>query len=199
MTEKLIEIPARLGKAMRIAKGTAVKVINTHGTQVVDSWAFNHEKPWEFMSMEHTRVALGSIFPKVGDALVTNHRRPILTLLEDTSPGIHDTLMAACDNYRYQLLGCGDDHDNCTDNLHVALAEIAFTSRETPSPLNLWMNIPVYEGGRLDFLPPVSKPGDYVIFHAEMDAVLAFSACPQDQLPVNGAECTPVEAHFEIL
>ena len=42
----------------------------------------------------------------VGDVFVTNQRRPILTLLEDTSPGVHDTLMSACDRYRYDLLGC---------------------------------------------------------------------------------------------
>jgi uncharacterized protein YcgI (DUF1989 family) len=196
---ELTTIPARRGKATRVPKGKTVKVINTHGSQVVDTWAFNQDAPGEFMSMEHLRVGMGSIFPKVGDALITNHRRPILTLLEDTSPGIHDTLMAACDKYRYQLLGCGDDHDNCTDNLHAALAEIAFAAQETPSPLNLWMNIPVYVGGGLDYLPPVSKPGDYVVFRAEMDAVVAFSACPQDQVPVNGVDCKPVEAHFEVL
>jgi uncharacterized protein YcgI (DUF1989 family) len=196
---ELTTIPARRGKATRVPKGKTVKVINTHGSQVVDTWAFNQDAPGEFMSMEHLRVGMGSIFPKVGDALITNYRRPILTLLEDTSPGIHDTLMAACDKYRYQLLGCGDDHDNCTDNLHAALAEIAFAAQETPSPLNLWMNIPVYVGGGLDYLPPVSKPGDYVVFRAEMDAVVAFSACPQDQVPVNGVDCKPVEAHFEVL
>jgi uncharacterized protein YcgI (DUF1989 family) len=195
----LTTIPARRGKAVRVRRGGTVKVINTHGTQVVDTWAFSHDAPWEFMSMEHTRVSAASIFPRVGDVLVSNHRRPILTLLEDSSPGIHDTLMAACDKYRYQLLGCGDDHDNCTDNLHMALAEIAFTAQETPAPLNLWMNIPVGADGRLDYLPPVSKPGDFVLFRAEMDIVVAFSACPQDQVPVNGADCTPVEAHFEIL
>ncbi len=196
---ELVTIPARRGKAARIAKGKTVKVINTHGAQVVDTWAFSHDEPWEFMSMEHMRVAMRGIFPKVGDALVTNRRRPILPLLEDTSPGIHYRQIAASDKNRYQLLGCGDDHENCTDNLHMALAEIAFTAQETPSPLNLWMNIPVYDGGGLDYLPPVSKPGDYVVFRAEMDAVIAFSACPQDQVPVNGADCTPVEAHFEIL
>lgn len=195
----LVTIPARRGKAARVSKGGLVKVINTHGSQVVDMWAFNHNEPWEFMSMEHMRVGMGSIFPRVGDALLTNRRRPILTLIEDTSPGIHDTLLAACDKYRYQLLGCGDDHDNCTDNLHMALAEIAFTVQETPSPLNLWMNIPVAADGGLDFQPPVSMPGDYVAFRAEMDAVVAFSACPQDQVPINGAACVPVEAHFQIL
>jgi len=135
----------------------------------------------------------------VGDALVTNRRRPILTLVEDTSPGIHDTLLAACDAYRYRLLGCGEGHANCTDNLHRALDEIGFAAPETPSPLNLWMNIPVRDDGAVDYLPPVSKPGDHVVLRAEMDAVVAFSACPQDKVPVNGAGCIPVEAHFTII
>lgn len=194
-----IEIPARGGKAVRLKRGRSVKVINTHGTQVVDTWAFNEQDPGEFMSMEHLRVAIGGIFPKPGDALVTNRRRPILTLVKDTSPGIHDTLLAACDRDRYRLLGCDEGHANCTDNLHRALGEIGFAAPETPSPLNLWMNIPVLEGGAVDYLPPVSKPGDYVVLRAEMDAVIAFSACPQDKVPVNGKACIPVEAQFTII
>lgn len=194
-----IEIPARGGKAVRLERGRSVKVINTHGTQVVDTWAFNEQDPGEFMSMEHLRVAIGGIFPKPGDALVTNRRRPILTLVKDTSPGIHDTLLAACDRDRYRQLGCDEGHANCTDNLHRALGEIGFAAPETPSPLNLWMNIPVLEGGAVDYLPPVSKPGDYVVLRAEMDAVIAFSACPQDKVPVNGKACIPVEAQFTII
>ncbi|MDH5513239.1 MAG: aminomethyltransferase, partial [Gammaproteobacteria bacterium] len=54
-------------------------------------------------------------------------------------------------------------------------------------------------GGAIDYMPPVSKPGDYVVFRAEMDAVIAFSACPQDMVPVNGAACVPVEAHFSVI
>ena len=68
-----------------------------------------------------------------------------------------------------------------------------------PSPLNLFMNIPVLEGRRLDFLPPENKPGDYVMLRAEMDCIVAFSACPQDMLPINGVDATPTDAHFEIV
>lgn len=196
---ELIEIPARGGKAVRLDRGRSVKVINTHGTQVVDTWAFNAQDATEFMSMEHMRVAIGGIFPRAGDALVTNRRRPILTLVEDTSPGIHDTLLAACDTHRYRLLGCEEGHANCTDNLHAALDEIGFAAPETPAPLNLWMNIPVGGTGAIDYLPPVSKPGDHVLLRAEMDTVVAFSACPQDKVPINGKACIPVDAHFTII
>ena len=33
-------IPARRGKAALVKQGQHVKVINTHGQQVVDTWAF---------------------------------------------------------------------------------------------------------------------------------------------------------------
>ena len=87
----MIEIPARRGKAIRVRKGQRIKVINSKGQQVVDTWAFNADNLHELMSMEHSRVAIGHIIPAIGDALVTNRRRPILTLVEDTSGGIHDT------------------------------------------------------------------------------------------------------------
>ena len=198
MAEPTIQVPARRGKAARVARGQIVKVINTHGQQVVDTWAFNAQDLTEFMSMEHTRVAIGRIIPQIGDALVTNRRRPILTLVEDSSPGIHDTLIAACDRYRYELLGCAGYHDNCTDNLAAGLKALDLTPPETPSPLNLFMNIPVLDGNHLSFDPPVSRPGDHVALRAEMDCIVAFSACPQDIIPINGAACKPTEAHFVI-
>ncbi|HTZ35714.1 MAG TPA: urea carboxylase-associated family protein [Stellaceae bacterium] len=195
----MIEIPARRGKATRLLRGQSVKIVNTHGQQVVDTWAFNLADIGEFMSMEHTRIAIGRIIPRVGDALVTNRRRPILRLVEDTSGGIHDTLVAACDRWRYELLGATGYHDNCTDNLAEGLRELGLAPPETPSPLNLFMNIPVIDGNRIDVLPPVSTPGSYVTLRAEMDCVVAFSACPQDVVPVNGAALKTTEAHYKIL
>jgi hypothetical protein len=149
--------------------------------------------------MEHTRATLVKIMPATGDHLHTNRRRPILTIKEDTTPGIHDTLMAACDDYRYGLLGCTDYHDNCTDNLAGAMYALGLTAPETPSPFNIFMNIPWTEDGELSFDPPESKPGDYMLLEAQMDLVIVFSACPQDILPINGRQRTPVEAHFQIL
>jgi uncharacterized protein len=76
----MIEIPARRGKATRLAAGQSVRIVNTYGQQVVDTWAFNAADMKEFMSMEHARIFINRIIPKPGDPLVTNHRRPVLTL-----------------------------------------------------------------------------------------------------------------------
>jgi len=194
----LVTIPARRGKAAYVKQGQIIKVINTHGDQVVDTWAFNAGDLKEFMTMEHTRPHILKIIPVVGDAMLTNKRRPILTFLEDTSGGIHDTIISACDRYRYTFLGVEGYHDNCTDNLHAAMHEIGLEAPETPSPLNLFMNIPVRPDHTLSFEPPVSTPGSYVALRAEMDLVIAFSACPQDVLPINGVGHMPTEAHFTV-
>ena len=195
----LATIPARGGRAAALRSGDHIRVINTHGQQVVDTWAFNQADMDEFMSMEHSRTSLGRIMAEVGDSMVTNHRRRILTVVEDTSGGIHDTLLAACDRYRYELLGCEEYHDNCADNLAAALAELGLESPETPSPWNLFMNIPVKPDGSLTFEPPVCKAGDYILLRAEMDCIIAFSACPQDIVPINGVDCAPTEAHFQVI
>lgn len=189
-------IPARHGVAVRMNAGQTVTVLNTYGTQVIDTWAFNATDMEEFMSMEHSRAAMLRLNPRVGDSLVTNRRRPILTLTTDTTPGIHDTLIAACDAYRYRDLGAAGDHANCTNNLHAALAAIGRGANGVPSPLNLFMNVSIAPDGEIAFEPPTSKAGQYVTLRAEMNLVIVLSACPQDITPVNGM--TPTDAHFLI-
>ena len=193
----LYQVPARHGRAVRVAKGQTIEVINTHGTQVCDFWAFSSANHAEFMSWEHGRGYLNRLIPKVGDALATNRRRAILTLTEDTSPGIHDTLMAACDLFRYINFGVEQYHDNCADNLRMAMMAIGVPVPEVPQPLNLWMNIPVNKDWSVDWLPPVSKPGDKVRMRAEMDCICAMSACPQDMIPINNMK--PVDVHFRVV
>ncbi len=192
-------IPARRGKAARLNTGQRLRIINTHGEQVVDFWAFRDDDITEYMAMDATRAFNLRMRPEVGDQLMTNRRRPILVLEEDTSSGVHDTLMAACDRWRYGLLGHEGYHDNCADNLTAALSELGLQETHTPPPLNLFMNIPWDLQGGLSFDPPDNKPGDYVVLRAVMDCVVAMSACPQDILPINGVANQPTEAHFEVI
>lgn len=201
MTQTLtqsIVLPARQGIAIRLKQGQSIQVVNTYGQQVVDTWAFNAEDMSEFMSMEHTRARLYKLSPQVGDALYTTKRRAILTLEADSSPGVHDTLIAACDRYRYELLGARN-HANCTDNLRTSLAKLHLTAPEVPCPLNLFMNIPIGQAGELAFLPALSQPGDAVTLRAEMDCIVVFSACPQDLVPINGVNCTPRDVELRVL
>lgn len=182
------EVPARQGRAFRVPAGATFRVTNTHGTQVGDLWAFVDGDPHEFMSMEHLRAGVKRVTPQPGDPLLTNRRRALLTFLEDSSPGIHDTMIAACDVYRYAQFGHEGYHDNCTDNLRMALAAIGIQAPHIPCPFNLWMNTPCHADRPIEWLETVSKPGDHVTFRAERDAVIVLSCCPMDLLPINGKD-----------
>jgi uncharacterized protein YcgI (DUF1989 family) len=196
---KRYTVMARCGKAVRIKKGQIIRIINTHGTQVCDTWAFSENNIHEYMSWEHGRAWIDRLIPKVGDPLMSNRRRPIMTLVADScEQGIHDTLIAACDLYRYMTLGVEGYHDNCSDNMRLAMQAIQIAPPEVPQPLNLWMNIPVDAQMQISWEPPVSKAGDYVDLRAEMDCIVVMSACPQDIIPINGRDCCPVEIHFEV-
>src|SRR5262245_67783 len=54
-------IPAREGRAVRLSQGHSISVINAHGTQVCDLWAFNTANLSEFLSWEHARGGLSRI------------------------------------------------------------------------------------------------------------------------------------------
>ncbi len=152
--------------------------------------------------MEATRVWNQRLNPVVGDSLVTNLRNPILTVVEDTSPGVHDSFMAACSRERYERLGVSGYHRNCFDNMIEAVAALGLT---IPNPslasLNIFMNIAVKEDGRsLDTRPTVTRAGDHITFRADMDCIVAFSACPQDIVGIQAdGDNTPRDVQFAIL
>jgi uncharacterized protein YcgI (DUF1989 family) len=162
--------------------------------------------------MPHTRASTQHLCPRVGDVLTSNLRAPLLTLVEDTSPGAHDTLVAACDPQVYKELGVEkwEEHGSCAENLVLALQELNkrtglkgrnaiggdVTVNQVPAPLNLFMSVPWTENGVLSVEPPKGKRGDHVKFRAERDVVIVMSACPQDILEINGKK--PMVAHFVV-
>lgn len=192
-------LQARTGHAVPIPVGSVIEIINIEGSQVVDTWALCRPDAGEYLSVEHTRMLLGRLVPRVGDHLYSNRREPVLTLAEDTSPGVHDLLIPACDAARYRQLGFEGYHTNCHDNFNAAVREAGFEPPLVPNPLNLFMNVPWTDAGELSFEAPRSAPGDLVRLRAEKDLVLVMSACPQDMVPVNGRQQQPTDVHYRVL
>jgi uncharacterized protein YcgI (DUF1989 family) len=186
-------IPAGRGRAFRLDTGQQLRVATTEGGQVVDTWALALPDLDEWMSMEHTRGRLLAVSPRAGDDLFSNRRRPILRFVQDTSPGVHDTLIAACDQERYSQLGHEGPHRNCADNFRAALAELGYAAPPVPAPLNVFMSIPVAADGALSFEPSPAGPGDAVTIEAVRNVVVVLSACPQDLVPINGAAMRPTD------
>lgn len=198
MTQRLT-VPAGRGLAVAMAKGARLRVVNTPGTQVVDTWAFSMGDPYEYLSMEHCREVLQRIVFEPGDVLLSNRYRPMLEILADSSPGGHDTLIAACSREMYARAGCGQEHANCADNLAHAMESHGHLIPFTPAPWNLFMLAPVRDGRTIDYVPPTSRPGDAVELKVLADCLMAFSACPDDLYPTNGGDGKPRDAHVELL
>jgi hypothetical protein len=194
----LIELPARSGTRVPLKQGQALRVVNTHGGQVVDLWAYLADGT-EHMSMQHSVVTLGRIKPRVGDILYTQLRQPILQLEDDNSPGTHCMLFAACDRARYTLLGAKGYHHNCADNMREALKPTGIDVGYVPTPLNLFMNTRFHEHRDMEVAEPQAKAGDHVTFRALRDCIAVMSACPQDMVPVNAHGCTPQPVGYRVL
>ncbi|GLX07318.1 urea carboxylase-associated family protein [Microbispora sp. NBRC 16548] len=190
-------VPAREARAVRVPQGRRVSVVDLEGGQVGDVFAFAADDVTEHLSASHTRSSTNRLFPAVGERFWTDRRRPILTLVSDTSPGLHDMLIAACDPERYAALGAQPSHASCAGNLRRALASMGLAVPFTPQPVNVFMRIPVDEEGRLDWLPAVSRPGDAITFQAVMDCVFVVSACPQDLVDINGG--VPTSLAIDVL
>jgi len=184
--DQRIVVPAREGRAVRMPAGGRFRVVDLEGQQVGDLFAFSADDITEYASAEHTRVGLARLFPSLGEAFLTNRRRPILTLIADDSPGVHDMLCAACDPARYRLLGVEGWHASCQENLQRVTGELGVKRIEIPQPINLFMDIPVGPDGALGFAPARTRSGDSVTLQAEMYTIVVLSACPQDLNPING-------------
>lgn len=172
-------IPARTGWSGRLKAGQSFKVIDVDGGQCADLWVFNADDPSEYLSAQHSRVHMASIYPAVGWTFVTNSRRPILRFVEDTSPGVHDCLVAACDSARYELLGA-PEHASCEENLRTQQRAQQLPVTYAPQPINVFANFRVHDGGRLELEEILSGPGDAATFELLMDGIVVLSACPQD-------------------
>ena len=63
---------------------------------------------------------------------------------------------------------------------------------DIPFSFNVFMQWPVQPDGTVRPMAAPSGPGDYVDLQAEMDLVVANSACPSDITPTNAHRPTPM-------
>ena len=173
---------------MDVPAGRRFRIINTEGGQVVDTWAFQSRDYTEHLSMAHSRSAIYRAAFHPGDILVSDRFRPMLEFIEDTSPGHHDTLHAACSAGSIAYFGASGDGKNCQANLYSELARRGYAPTYTPCPWNLFEHTRVAADLSLSDAPAPARAGDYVELHALMDLVVVCSACPSRVGNISGGE-----------
>lgn len=109
----------------------------------------------------------------------------MLTLISDTSPGVHDMLIAACDPERYQQLGAAPGHRSCANNLREVAHQHGFEIPVVPQPVNVFMSSPPLPDGTIEWRASPSGPGDAITLRAEMDLIVIVSSCPMDLIEIS--------------
>ena len=183
------------GAAVSADAGQRIRITDVEGMQIGDMFAIARDDHHEFLCPSKTRAVTWKLFPELGEAFYSTRRRPILTYLEDRSPGAHDMFFSPCDIGVFERLGVEGYHPNCRDNYLKAAAEIGISHDLVPDPVNLFQNTPASGEGLILPRPVPTKAGDSVTFRAELDIFIVLAACSVDQgfEGITGAASTPLK------
>lgn len=173
------------GVGFEVSAGQFIQIITLQGKQVADFVAWNLADHGEHLSTAHTRSINNGLMLSKDQQLFSNRRNAMLTLVEDTV-GRHDILFAACDPERYRNDFGIEDHANCRDAIVGAVGGKGIGTDDVHPPVNFFMNIGLVEKGMFEARESLAEKNDFVLLRAEIDLLVAVTACPQDQTPING-------------
>lgn len=190
-------VPNNSGRAYQVRKGQVVRIA---GRSIVDFVAFNLHDLRERFDQARTKTNQVKIFISRGDRLISKLNNPMLTIVDDTfKEGRHDLQKGMCSRKRFEMVAQGTsgrvfaegvdinpkepgnlpDH-GCWENLTDALKPWNVAPEDIPSPFNIFqtMRIDPDTGAMLDtMIRP--KAEAHVDLKAEMDCLVAVSACPE--------------------
>jgi uncharacterized protein YcgI (DUF1989 family) len=129
-----------------------------------------------------------------GHKLISNINNAMMTVIADTQvpSGVHDMRTGRCSRWTYEERGLRP-RKGCLELFVDALSEWGFTKPEDiPENMCLFMNVPIDPATGLYYIEePVTKPGDYIEFRAEMDCICALTACPDNDT----SKCNGIPPH----
>ncbi len=185
------------GWAAKVKKGLRIRVA---GRTVVDFVAFNLNDLTERFDQARTKTNQAKLFISTSDQLISKINNPMLTIVEDTfQEGRHDLQKGMCSRKRFELVAKGlvkrvfaegidpnpktpeeiPDH-GCFENLTEALKPWNIAPEDIPSPFNIFQTMRIDpESGRMFDTLIRPKNEAHLDFRAEMDCLVALSACPE--------------------
>ena len=167
-----------------VEAGDFIQVIDLYGRQCSDFQVFDAAKlqkgielsidPIVTRSIIGLNYAMPGLFAKYFD----RDQDALVEVIQDTC-GRHDTFGNACSAKYYEDVGYFG-HANCSDNFNAALKPFGVNERRGWQAINLFFNTGLDAANVLFFDMPWSTPGNYVLFQAQKNLVVASSACPCD-------------------
>ncbi|PSN40172.1 hypothetical protein C0J52_16351 [Blattella germanica] len=187
-----LTVPKKSGKAWEMKKGDLCRISVIEGSQVGDVNFWNlHNKEERFYS--------------VYDRLWSNlpYLRPMATIVADSLKGygfdedgasVHDVIGTRCDDYTYKLITGKDRVGSCHAYLTQAVKPLGLTEMDVHDVFNIFMCTGFTKDTHKYFAKASpARKGDYIEFIAEMDLLVALSACPQGDVSVTVGKEVPDE------
>jgi uncharacterized protein YcgI (DUF1989 family) len=185
------------GAAFEVKRGQRLRVA---GKSIVDFVAFNLHELTERFDQARTKTNQVKIFISTGDILYSKRNNPMLIIVADTfTEGRHDLQKGMCSRKRFEMVAEGKskrvfaegvninpkkaeeipDH-GCWENLSNAVKAWNIAPDDVPSPFNIFQCIRI-DPNTGTMYDTMIRPKDeaHVVFRAEMDCLVAVSACPE--------------------
>ena len=181
-------IPPCSGQGFSVDEGQVFRIVQVEGPQIGDVWLFNRDDPSEHF-MGHTTFLHEGAYPKQFSQFWScmPHVRPMATMLLEHSgdPQLpedfhnHVVLGGHCTANQWEMLSGIKSHNSCHANGIDAVRPFGLGEPEI-----LHDNFMVFQpsfirpDGSGDSVTTQSEPGDFAEFYADMDLIVAVSACP---------------------
>lgn len=194
-----IIIPAGFARAFHVNKGEILRIGQVEGGQVGDVIIFNAHDFRERFNVSESVVL--NAFEGTGNLkyITKFYSQPsrenlMFTVVEDTTKVHFVWNGARCSPKIYSIRDkvSVPPHRSCQTNLAEAIAPYGLSADDVPDVFNVFMNVDV-EGDRFVIKPPVVGKDDYIDMRAEMDCLVAVSACPSDRATTNAGRIKPLK------
>ncbi|XP_037025549.1 uncharacterized protein C11D3.03c [Bradysia coprophila] len=190
-------VPKKSARTWTLQKGDLCKITLIEGSQVGDLNFWNMENTREHFYSGKTRQ-LHSSHLKVYDKLWSclPYLRPMATFVFDSlsdygidkdGGALHDVIGTRCDDYTYKLITGNERFGSCHSYLTEAIKEHNLKESDVHDVWNIFMCTGLTRDTNQYFCKPSpAEKGDSIEFIAEMNLLVALSACPQGDvsLPV---------------
>lgn len=209
LVQQLI-VPRKSGKAWKLRAGDLCRITLNEGPQVGDMNFWNLDNPRERFYSGKTRQLHASHL-RVHDRLWScfPYLRPMATFVGDSladygidkdGGALHDVIGTRCDDYTYKLITGKDRFGSCHSYLVEAVKEFGLEESDVHDVWNIFMCTGFTRDTQQYFCKPTpARKGDFIEFIADMDLLVALSACPQGDVSIVVGQEVPEEKCFPLM
>ncbi|XP_058818135.1 uncharacterized protein LOC131681396 [Topomyia yanbarensis] len=202
-------VPRKSAGTWKMLMNDLCRVTLNEGPQVGDLNMWNLQNPREHFYSGKTRQLHASHL-KAGDRLWSclPHLRPMATFVADSladygidkdGGALHDVIGTRCDDYTFKLITGRDRFGSCHSYLREAIKEHGLDESYVHDVWNIFMCTGFTRDTHQYFCKPSpARKGDYIEFVAEMDLLVALSACPQGDVSIVVGEEVPDNKCFPL-